>query len=81
MTVESYLPSGANAANGSFVGARVEDGGCGILTSKGIFFFILLENQTAVMTTDFGKFFLLIDAMATDCFFKILFEIKNCHSY
>jgi hypothetical protein len=44
----------ANSTDGYFVAARIFEGGCNLMDSNGIFFFVYPESQRFVVNGDIG---------------------------
>ncbi|XP_046548296.1 galactocerebrosidase-like [Haliotis rubra] len=47
------VQSGANASKGAFIAARLDQGGCWLTETKGVFFFIFPQSNIFMVTTGF----------------------------
>lgn len=53
VSVDVYVPF-VNGTNGVFMGARVDQGGCTTFMARGIYYFLLYDEQRFIISTDLG---------------------------
>ena len=61
-----YIDDPPTGAGGMFLAARVKTGGCWIMYSDGVYFWLFANNNTAMLTGNFSKCAYLVQ-QALEC--------------
>lgn len=84
VTVETQIPK-VSGSSGTFVAVRVDQGGCNAWEAKGIFLFILPDQQKFVLANDLCKWSCIYISKILFCiwfkcpFYSELFKILASH--
>ena len=77
VTVETQIPK-VSGSSGTFVAVRVDQGGCNAWEAKGIFLFILPDQQKFVLANDLCKWScIFVSNVLIFCLIKMPFLFQN----